>query len=82
MRDKMVYILSSQLILLSFILQIYFRDTYIIHEFIANHRQLALDPIVEMNKDLEFSFSNNYTIQVKSYLLMLKYKKNCLCVCP
>ena len=46
------------------ILQIYFRDTYIIHEFIVNHRQIAANPIIEMNKDLELSFSNSYTTQV------------------
>ena len=73
----MVSILSSQLhqkfiqltdhcIFLYLILQIYFRDTYIIHEFIVNHRQIAPDPIIEMNKDLDLSFSNSYTTQVVS----------------
>ena len=50
------------------ILQIYFRDTYVIHEFVVNHRQITENPIDEMNKDLELSFSNNYTLQVASYL--------------
>ena len=46
--------------------KIFFEKEYLIHSITLNHRTTGGSPKSEINKDLQLSFSNGYTTQVRT----------------